>query len=390
MASVRRKKNSQFYYACFRNEAGEQKHASTKETNKKNAQRIADDWESAWRKNITTNQARGVLNGILKLVGEDTIETHSLGEVLEAWMKEKHSEVSIGTRDQYGSVIKNLKAHFGTTMEKDIRAIRREDIVRLRDALFQKVSAVSTNKHLDLLRMVFGYAHRRGFVETSPLLDVNPVAEAVASNSVRRAFTSDEIRRLLQFATPLWRGLILSGLYLGQRMGDIARLTWGQMQNMADGKADYWVFSIRTRKTKRQVIIPIAPPLLAFLLEIRPRDTTPNQPIFPDALKLLDKKGRVQRLSGQFYDLLVRAGLAAKRSKTNTGNGHARRRAVNELSFHSLRHSATSMLKAAGVPQAVVMDIIGHESSAISRAYTHIDESTKADALTRIEDVTKV
>ena len=69
--------------------------------------------------------------------------------------------------------------------------------------------------------------------------------------------------------------------------------------------------------------------------------------------------------------------------------GRSRRRKVNEISFHSLRHTATSLLKRAGVSESVAMDIIGHDSAAISRHYTHIDESTKRKAIGKLPDVTK-
>jgi hypothetical protein len=36
----------------------------------------------------------------------------------------------------------------------------------------------------------------------------------------------------------------------------------------------------------------------------------------------------------------------------------------------------------------VVRDIIGHESAAISRHYTHIDEGAKRKALAKLPDVT--
>ena len=55
------------------------------------------------------------------------------------------------------------------------------------------------------------------------------------------------------------------------------------------------------------------------------------------------------------------------------------KRQVFELSFHSLRHTAVSLLKDAGVPDAVVMALVGHESAAISQRYTHVGR----DALQR-------
>ena len=43
-----------------------------------------------------------------------------------------------------------------------------------------------------------------------------------------------------------------------------------------------------------------------------------------------------------------------------------------DASFHSLRHTAVSLLKDAGIPDAVVMALVGHESSAMSDRYTHV------------------
>jgi len=56
------------------------------------------------------------------------------------------------------------------------------------------------------------------------------------------------------------------------------------------------------------------------------------------------------------------------------------RRKVSEISFHSLRHTVTSLLKNAGVPGAVAMNIIGHGSEAFSRHYTHVENKAKRSA----------
>ena len=56
-------------------------------------------------------------------------------------------------------------------------------------------------------------------------------------------------------------------------------------------------------------------------------------------------------------------------------------RRMSAISFHSLRHTATSLMKRQGIPAAVVQDIIGHDSEAISQSYTHIDEAMKRGAL---------
>lgn len=66
------------------------------------------------------------------------------------------------------------------------------------------------------------------------------------------------------------------------------------------------------------------------------------------------------------------------------GNGRSSRRRQSEITFHSLRHTATSLLKRAGVSNAMAMDLIGHDSEAVSRNYTHIDDATKRKALNKL------
>jgi len=75
------------------------------------------------------------------------------------------------------------------------------------------------------------------------------------------------------------------------------------------------------------------------------------------------------RLSNAFYNILVAAGLAVKKSHkaAEHGKGRSARREQNDLSFHCLRHTATSLLKNAGVNEAVAMEFIGHDSPAVSR-----------------------
>ena len=112
-----------------------------------------------------------------------------------------------------------------------------------------------------------------------------------------------------------------------------------------------------TGKTGRQIHNALAKPALAYLGTL-PSADLPSEPLFPSAYAVASKPKDDSRLSQQFYNILVAAGLASERSRVETGEGRNKRRAVNVLSFHSLRHTANSLLKNAGVPDAVVMDMI--------------------------------
>jgi integrase len=201
---------------------------------------------------------------------------------------------------------------------------------------------------------------------------------------IRRAFTLPELQRVLSVADDEWRSLILFGLYTGQRLGDLARLTW---QNV---DLQHEEIRLVTSKTGRQQIIPLAPPLCRHV-EGLPAGDDPKRPLHPRAFACVAKSGKVGTLSRQFYELLASAGLAAPKPHraAEAAPGRDGRRTVSEISFHALRHTATSLMKNAGISPAIVQDIIGHESAAISANYTHIEDAAKRLALGALPDVTR-
>ena len=75
---------------------------------------------------------------------------------------------------------------------------------------------------------------------------------------------------------------------------------------------------------------------------------------------------------------MASAGLVSSRShqKKTDGLGRDGRRSQNDLSFHSLRHTATSLMKNAGISPAIVQEFVGHDSKAVSQHYTHIEFSS--------------
>lgn len=94
------------------------------------------------------------------------------------------------------------------------------------------------------------------------------------------------------------------------------------------------------------------------------------------------------RLSNEFVDLLASAGLRSLPvSHKRTGKGFGGRKQPSELSFHSLRHTAVSLLKDAGVPQAVVQELIGHGSFQMSQHYTHVGLEALAKAAAALPEI---
>jgi integrase len=249
-------------------------------------------------------------------------------------------------------------------------------VIKFRDELAKKVSASTANHAVKIIRMALKDAQAARLVSEN-VADGVRRAKTSGDRASRRPFTLPELRRILRIASGEWRNLILFGLYTGQRLGDIAKLTWRNV-DLERGE-----LALVTRKTKRRQLIPLAAPLRKLLEESDAGDN-PGEPLFPKAFT----SKRTGTLSNQFYEILVSAGLAAPRSHRANGKGRKARRAASEISFHSLRHTATSLMKNAGISPAVVQDLIGHESPAISAHYTRIEESAKRRAIESLPDLT--
>jgi integrase len=138
-----------------------------------------------------------------------------------------------------------------------------------------------------------------------------------------------------------------------------------------------------TRKTGRRIVLPLMQPLVDYLSAL-PASDNPNAFIFPRA----GSAKRTSTLSNRFRDILVDAGLVEPRGHKATKQGRSQAREPSEISFHSLRHSAVTMLKASGLSDVFAREIVGHESAAISRQYTHLSTDDLRSAMQRLPDIT--
>jgi len=381
LASIHRHPNSRYWYCCINIPGRGQLQRTTKQTDRRKAYDFAQKLEQAAHANVLTEiQARKILAEIYEIRNPgERLPGSTIKDFFESWANNKVRETARSTGTHYKSTALRFISWLGEKSERDITALAPRDIVAFRDELASRLSASTANHAIKAIRMALKDAQAASLVTANVASGIRP-AKSPEHDGARhkRPFTVGEIKRLLRVADDEWRGLILFGLYTGQRLGDIANLTW-QSIDLARGE-----LGLVTRKTKRRILVPLAAPLEKFLSEI-PAGDDPKQPIFPQAAA---SAKRTCTLSNQFYEIMTDAGLASPRNHASTGKGRSNRRAFNELSFHSLRHTATSLMKDAGISPAIVQDIIGHESPAISAHYTHIGETAKRQAIAAMPDVT--
>ena len=167
------------------------------------------------------------------------------------------------------------------------------------------------------------------------------------------------------------------GLCTGQRLGDIATLTWQNIRE--DGLVDF-----SQGKTGRDMVLPLAKPLADYVRDELPAGDDPKAPLFPHAHHVGTQHKSVGALSHEFRDILAEIGLAKPVPRNKQKDGRSGKRETSELSFHSLRHNTISMLNGASVTETAAMAIAGYSSKQVSRLYTHVSTEDLAKALDQL------
>jgi hypothetical protein len=101
VASVWRHPESQYWTACFRDENGRQRRISTKETDRKKAQRLADEYEKASRTKRSLRQAQAVLDRLDEEPSGERVVRTSLRQYLNDWFDANKAETAPSTMTFY-------------------------------------------------------------------------------------------------------------------------------------------------------------------------------------------------------------------------------------------------------------------------------------------------
>ena len=391
MPSIHRQPGRPFWFCAFsifnpETHTSKRVFRSTKTRDKKQALEICRAWHKAALKarngKLSVDAAREVIaqgvSDVFTAANVESLPSASIKSWCETWLEAKAIEAEQSTHDRYARIVERFVECIGAKANRDLSTLQASDIMRFRDREAKELSRATANLSLKVLRVCFGEAVRQGLLAVNPAVRV-PVLKT-RDKSARRAFTLSEIKRILKASgnDAEWRGLVLFGLYLGQRLGDLAKLTWRSV-NFDTGE-----IAFTTRKTGRRIVLPLVQPLSDYLASL-PASDNPDAFIFPRAASAT----RTGTLSNQFREILADAGLVAPRGHEATGKGRSQARETSEISFHSLRHSAVTMLKASGLSDVFAKEIVGHDSAAISRQYTHLSTDDLRNAMRRVPDVTK-
>jgi integrase len=380
MAYLRRVPGSKFWIAGFTLPDGRRTQRSTKMTDRAKAMKVALAFEEASRNRISEAQALRVMGDIVEQIHGTRLSHKSVNVYATEWLARKRGETKETTMATYESAVTGFLEALGDKASIPLHHVSTAMIAEWRDQAASKATARTANNNAKVIRILFQSAWRDGLIPENPAAKLTSLRTA---ESNRRPFTVKEIKAVLQAANLEWRGMVLAGLYTGQRLRDIAGMTWANVD------LERREIRLATSKTGRRQFIPISAPLLRYL-EGLPSTDDPHAPIFPSLYKHSDTKNGSSRLSQLFFEILVNAGLADARADKwkATGKGRDGARARAEVSFHCLRHTTTSLLKAAGVAESVARDLIGHDSAHVSQNYTHTSDESRREAIDKLPDIT--
>jgi integrase len=220
--------------------------------------------------------------------------------------------------------------------QRDIREIKRGDILELMDAAVERGSTYQANRILSHVRKLLNWCLERGIIDATPIAGLKaPTRE----HSRDRVLCDDEIKAVLKACAGdvyPYREFAPMLLATGQRRGEVAAMCHSEI----DLDAKTWVIPAERSKNGKPHVVPLNDFALALLNDI---------PRFADC-DLVFTTTRATPISG--FSKAVRR--VHERSKTS------------DWRFHDLRRTAASGMARAGVAPHVVEKVLNHLSGSIS------------------------
>lgn len=285
----------------------------------------------------------------------------------------------------------NRKDDKGSPLSKYLRDIAPQTAQDYAAALIQaKVSPNTYNKHTGFLRLFFHVLKDPARIVENPF---DQIRKKQLKTNVRRELTIAELKTILEGATGELQTLLYIGTFTGLRLGDCCTLKWGEVDL---DRGILRRIPNKTAKSGKPVLIGIPSALAAKLAEIpqsrRKGFVVPNYAALYNYRSEDGRPTRQPDISNVIQERFKACGIQTSKEGTGKeahekavrqwedagrkGQKPVYKRAVVEVGFHSLRHTWVSLHAAAGTPQGVIQDVIGHKNPSMTAHYTHVNEDT--------------
>ena len=278
-----------------------------------------------------------------------------VNEYIEKWAKPRKRTWEEDAR----MLSKDVIPQFGKRKAKDIK---RRDIVLLMDGIVERGSPITANRTLRVIKKMFSFAVKRGVLDASPCMEIDPPAK---ENQRERVLTEEEIKMFwfgldkakMSDATKLVLRLLL---ITAQRKGEVSQAEWSEI----DLRNMWWTIPKERSKNERIHRVPLSPMALDIFRQAKVR-LGDSKWVFPSS------KG--QPITPRSISRAIRNNSEKKSSdnhKHTPPYGDFFR--IDHFVPHDLRRTATSMMTGSGVDELHVSKVLNHTISGVtSRHYNH-------------------
>lgn len=255
------------------------------------------------------------------------------------------------------------RTHYGHKLLSDITPSL---LAQAKHALLSETTARKTprsgptvNRYFATLSKAFSLASSEWeWIAENPFRRVSKLPE----NKGRTRFLSkEELSALLQTCkehkNPNLYGMVLMAASLGMRYGEISSLKWKNVD------FEHRLITLETTKNQDVRVLPMPDQIYSFLMSRC--SSCQEDYIFPS--KNPSKQPTYTMIRKAFQTVLNQLGL-------------------QDIVFHSLRHTAASHLAMSGATQGELMEVLGHRSPVMTRRYAHFNKTHLAKLLQRTND----
>lgn len=258
---------------------------------------------------------------------------YKVGAVVEDFIRQHAKPRNRKWMENERVLNRELVAVFG---ERDIREIKRGEVLELMDAAVERGAHYQANRILAYVRRLFNWCVERAIIDVSP---INGLKAPTKEVSRERVLSDDEIKALLRSSRNdvyPFRQYVPLLMATAQRRGELASMVWAEV----DLKAKQWVIPAERSKNGKAHVVPLSAFAIAKLKEV---------PRFLDCDYVFTTTRR-SPISG--------FSKALRRLWEATGSSDWR--------LHDLRRTAASGMARAKVQPHVIEKVLNHISGTIS------------------------
>lgn len=351
---------------------------------RKEVQRIADDWETEQKADYERNHSKVDKSKITlaEFVNEHWWPDHVLDGEHTPNSVSFFKHMSDDILEYFGSK-KKLEQIDAEAIKRYIKYLRKEATTKNGTPL----SATTVQHHFGTLRNILEYARRFHYIKYNPCMDLSQKEKPHRDNKKIDFLTPEQAQRFMKCLNdePLfWQCFMNILITTGLRRGECVGLQWGDIdsnklemavkRNVSIDKESESKIHIGETKTKEQRIVPISQRLNGMLKRFKAEQEEKYGKLMPSTFIFC-------RSDNPYAPIYPTA-------PTRWQHRFVERNNLPKMSPHDLRHTAATLALESGADLKQVQELLGHKDPSTTMAfYAGVTEEAKRRTVEGIESL---